>query len=230
MVAKSFEAGARGELWDDINWNLTFFHTINKNDIIFQSTGGATSNIGFFDNIGDTRRLGVEFNLRGKFWERVEWYTNYSFIEASFQNSFTISSPTHPNRNKETDLINVDKGDLLPGIPQHQLNAGFEVSILKSLKIGADILFNSGQHVRGDEGNYLPELEPYWVLNLHSSYAFNDNFSLFLLMENVADNKHETFGLLGESNELSDFESFSNPRFVGVAPPFGVWGGVRVTF
>ena len=230
VVAKSFEVGARGEILDDINWNLTFFHTINENDIIFQSTGGATSNIGFFDNIGDTRRLGVEFNLRGKFWERVDWYTNYSFIEASFQDSFTISSPTHPNRNKETNLINVEKGDLLPGIPQHQLNAGFEVTVLKGLKVGADILFNSGQHVRGDEGNYLSELESYWALNLHGSYAFNEHFSLFVLMENVTDNKYETFGLLGESDELPGFENFSNPKFVGVAPPFGVWGGVRVTF
>lgn len=230
VVAKSFEAGVRGKIWDDLAWNVTFFHTINNNDIMFQSTGGATSNIGFFDNIGDTRRMGIEVNLRGNVWDRVDWYTNYSFIEATFQDSFSISSPTHPNRNELTGLIGVDKGDRIPGIPQHQLNAGLEVTIIKGLKVGADISFNSGQHVRGDEGNYLSELEPYWVLNLHGSYAINDNFSLFVLMENVADNKYESFGLLGESNELPGFESFSNPKFVGVASPFGVWGGVRVTF
>ncbi len=230
VVAKSFEAGVRGSLWNDLAWNVTFFHTINKNDIIFQSTGGATSNIGFFDNIGDTRRLGVEVNLRGKLWDdRVNWYTNYSFIDATFQDSFTINSPTHPNAN-DSGLIQVDKGDRIPGIPQHQLNAGLEVTLFKGMKVGADILFNSGQHVRGDEGNYLSELEPYWVLNLHGSYAVTDNFSLFVVMENVADNKYESFGLLGESNELPGFENFTNPRFVGPAPPFGVWGGIRVTF
>ncbi len=230
VVAKSFEAGVRGTLWKDLAWNVTFFHTINNNDIIFQSTGGTTSNIGFFDNIGDTRRLGVEVNLRGKLWDdRINWYTNYSFIDATFQDSFTINSPTHPNAN-DSGLIQVDKGDRIPGIPQHQLNAGLEVTLFKGMKVGADILFNSGQHVRGDEGNYLSELEPYWVLNLHGSYAVTDNFSLFVVMENVADNKYESFGLLGESNELPGFENFTNPRFVGPAPPFGVWGGIRVTF
>ena len=230
VVARSFEAGVRGSLWNDLAWNLTFFHTINKNDILFQATGGATSNIGFFDNIGDTRRLGVEFNLRGKLWDRIDWYTNYSFVDATFQDSFTVSSPTHPNRNESTGLINVDKGDRIPGIPQHQVNAGLEVMVVRGLKVGADILFHSGQFVRGDEGNELSQLTPYWVLNLHGNYQINDNFSLFVLMENVADNKYESFGLLGESNELSGFEDFSNPKFVGTTPPFGVWGGVRVTF
>ncbi len=230
VVAKSFEAGVRGILWDDMTWNVSFFHTVNKNDIIFQSTGGATSNIGFFDNIGDTRRLGVEVNLRGKLWQdRIDWYTNYSFVDASFQDSFTISSPAHPMAN-EAGLIPVERGDSIPGIPQHQLNAGLDVTVFKGLKIGADILFNSGQYVRGDEGNYLSQLEPYWTLNLHGSYAFTENFSVFVLMENVADNKYETFGLLGQTNELADFQNFTSPRFVGVAPPFGVWGGIRVTF
>ena len=230
VVAKSFEIGARGKVFNDIAWNVTFFHTINEDDILFQATGGATSNIGFFDNIGDTRRMGVELNLRGKFWQRFEWYTNYSFVDATFQDTFRVNSPVHPNRNRETGLIEVEKGDRIPGIPQHQLNAGLDVTIFKGFKIGADILFNSGQFVRGDEGNFLSELESYWVLNLRGSYAINDNFSLFVLMENVADNKYESFGLLGESNELAGFENFSNPKFVGTAPPFGVWGGVRVTF
>ncbi|MGH8120874.1 MAG: TonB-dependent receptor, partial [Gammaproteobacteria bacterium] len=61
VVANSIEGGFRGSfkgpgMFSNVGWHLGGFHTVNKDDIIFISTGGISANEGFFDNIGDTRR------------------------------------------------------------------------------------------------------------------------------------------------------------------------------
>jgi hypothetical protein len=45
---------------------------------LYLTTGGALSNEGFYANVGDTRRPGVEAALAGKpFDDRIDWYANY---------------------------------------------------------------------------------------------------------------------------------------------------------
>lgn len=234
VVAESFEAGARGNWGRALAWNVGFFHTINKNDIIFQSTGGATSNIGFFSNIGDTRRVGVEAGLQGIFLNNWNWFLRYSFVNATFQDNFLASSPHHPNRietigadNEFSAVIPVQKGDRIPGIPQHSIKVGLDVPITRSFSVGGDGNFNSGQYLRGDEGNFLGQTEPYFVMNLHANYKVTQQLTAFLIIQNVFDTNYETFGVLGEANELPGFESFTDNRFLGPAPPFGAWVGFR---
>lgn len=237
VVAESFEAGFRGQIDKDTAWNVGFFHTINKNDIIFQSTGGATSNVGFFSNVGDTRRVGMEAGLSGVFREDWRWYLRYSFVDATFQNNFFVSSPTHPARietfganGEYSAVIPVEKGDRIPGIPQHSLKLGLTVPITTALTVGGDGMFNSGQFLRGDEGNFLGSTDPYFVMNLHANYQWTPNLATFLIMENVFDTDYESFGMLGEANELPGFQNYSNPRFLGPGAPFGGWVGVRLKF
>ena len=94
-MTKNFEGGFRGTLGSDVEWSVGAFHSINNDDIIFISTGGINSNEGFFDNIGDTKRVGVELGLSGS-WNKLDWFTNYSYLEATFDDSFTSSSPNNP--------------------------------------------------------------------------------------------------------------------------------------
>ena len=51
---------------------------------------------------------------------------------------------------------------------------------------------------------------------------------VFARIENVLDAEYETFGLLGEPDEV--FEDFEDPRFNGAGPPRGVWVGLRLKF
>jgi len=234
VVAQSFEAGARGGFGHKLTWNLGFFHTTNKDDIIFQSTGGATSNIGYFSNVGDTLRVGMEAGLSGVFLNNWSWFLNYSFVDATFQNNFLVSSPTHPNRietigadNEFSAVIPVKKGDRIPGIPQHSLKLGFVIPITKDFTVGTDGMFNSGQYLRGDEGNYMGQTEPYFVMNLNANYKVTKNLSAFVLVQNLFDSKYESFGVLGEANELPGFGGYSNPRFLGPGAPIGAWFGLR---
>ena len=65
VVARTYEFGARGKLpfGQGINWSLAFFRTDLQDDILFvvtQSTSG-----GFFQNVDQTRRQGVEAGVSG---------------------------------------------------------------------------------------------------------------------------------------------------------------------
>ncbi len=232
VMAKSFEAGLRGKVdmtrgtdGGNVTWNAGVFHITNEDDIIFQSTGGVSANEGFFDNVGDTTRRGVEFSLNGDN-DRLNWFLNYAFVNAEFCSPLTVTSPNHPLAGSDGE-IQVEKGDRIPGIPEHILKFGVFVVVTPKLTLGGDIVFNSGQYLRGDEANLLDETDEYAVVNLHGEYNINDYVSVIAKVENLFDAKYETFGLLGEPEEILGPE-FNDPRFLGPGTERGGWIGVRI--
>lgn len=230
VVARSFEAGLRWQADGSGNgggpyWSAGVFHITNREDIIFQSTGGVSANEGFFDNVGDTVRRGVEFVLGGE-TGRLSWFVNYAFVNAEFDTPFTATSPNHPLANAGGE-IQVRPGDRIPGIPEHFLKAGAFVSVTPRLSLGVDLVFNSGQYLRGDEANLMDETDDYAFLNLRGEFHFNEYVAVIAKFENVLDAEYETFGLLGEPDEILG-PAFDDPRFLGPGPEPGGWLGVRV--
>jgi outer membrane receptor protein involved in Fe transport len=226
VVTKSFEGGLRGTLNSGVKWNVGAFHSINNDDIIFISTGGISSNEGFFDNIGDTKRIGFELGFSGG-WGKLDWFTNYSYLEATFDDSFTSSSPNNPSADANGDIA-VEEGDRIPGLPEHNLKIGGDYHLTPKLTIGSDLVYNSDQHFRGDEANLLDTIDGHIVVNARASYQFNKNISVFANVNNLLDSDYETFGLLGEPEEI--FSGFSNPRFVGVGAPISGFVGMKIEF
>lgn len=232
VVAKSVEAGLRGQTDktgrdDSVNlaWNAGVFFTMNNNDIIFQSTGGVSANEGFFDNVSDTIRSGVEIALRGDYG-RMDWFINYSFVNAEFDDPFTATSPNHPFADDDGQ-IDVNKGDRIPGIPENMLQLGTSFAVTRQLVLGGEIVYNSGQFLRGDEANLLVQTDDFAVANLHGEYKINESLTVIAKVQNLFDVEYETFGLLGEPDEILG-PAFDDPRFLGPGPERGAWVGVRV--
>ncbi|MEZ5444743.1 MAG: TonB-dependent receptor [Gammaproteobacteria bacterium] len=225
VVAKSFEGGARGQVFGNINWNLGGFYTTNVNDIIFLATGGVTGNQGYFDNVGDTRRTGMELGLSG-LWNRLSWFANYSFVHATFEDEFVSTTPNHPLAGPDGTLP-VEEGDRIPGIPQHSLKLGADYQFTQAFSFGGDLVFNSGQYLRGDEANLLDTTDAYAIVNIRGEYRFGKHVSAFAVIENLFDTDYETFGLLGEANEV--FPNFTDNRFFGPGAPIGGWFGIKIS-
>jgi len=232
VVATSVEAGARGLLGHGLQWHIGAFHTVNEDDILFQTTGGPQANVGFFDNVSDTRRAGLELSLAQRF-TRFGWSVQYSLVDATFRDDFVVNSPNHPIFDDDPDspvIVGDDKllvrrGAKIPGIARHQANVGLDYAVNGRIRLGADLQYRSGVYLRGDEPNLLGKTDSFVVLNLRGELRLSDRLKLFARIENALDEDYETFGLLGEPDEV--FEDFSDPRFYGAGPPFGAWVGVR---
>ena len=235
VVTTSAEVGVRGSTAGGLRWNAGVFQGLSEDDILFQTTGGPTANVGFFDNVSDTLRAGIEVGLSQDL-ARLHWYLNYSLIKATFEDDFTVNSPNHPVFEDDPgapqivaeDRLLVGSNADIPGIPRHQANAGIDFAFNERLMVGADVVYRSGVYLRGDEVNLLDKTNDYAILNLRGEFRFSDWLTLFVRVENVFDEEYETFGLLGEPDEV--FEDFEDPRFFGAGPPFGAWMGVKLQF
>jgi len=231
VVAKTWEGGLRGTFsvdgnGDRVNWHVGLFRTTNADDILFQSTGGTQSNEGFFANVGDTRRQGVEASLSGTLLDkRLDWYANYTYLDATYLTGFSENSANHPDADDD-GLIFVKKGDRIPGLPKHSLKLGADFAVTKALSVGGDVIANSGQFLRSDEANLLGETAGYALLNLRANYTFNEHFSVFARVDNVFDRRYVTFGTLGDPGDI--YPNFDDPRFYGPGQPRAGWVGFRV--
>ena len=127
VVAHTVEAGLRGQFhpWTDaaLAWNVAYFHTDLDDDILFVNSPVAGR--GFFQNVGATRRQGVDVAARLT-TGRLLAYASYSFIDATFQSGFIASSEDNPGADANGN-IQVRPGDRLPGIPRRLLKLDEDV-------------------------------------------------------------------------------------------------------
>jgi outer membrane receptor protein involved in Fe transport len=221
VVAKTYEFGARGTLplGDAFEWSLAFFRTDVRDDILFVQT--ETTGAGFFQNVANTRRQGVEAGFKGSAWRRLKYYLSYAFVDATYQTSTTLASVTEPNG------VQVRPGDSIPGIPQQNLKFGAEVAVLDNLWVGADVVSVSGSYLRGDDGNQQPKLGGYTLLNLNVRYAPTKYLELWGRVDNATNANYATSGAL-------NWNAFADPisvqRFVAPGAPIAGWAGVKVRF
>ncbi|MCK5477940.1 MAG: TonB-dependent receptor [Methylococcales bacterium] len=235
VVATTWEAGFRGQfdnlLDGSLNWNVGVFHTINDDDIIFQSTSAGATNAGYFDNIGKTRRQGIEVGLSTNFFERWRISTNYSYIDAEYRTAFKSNSPSNPESDANGD-IQVERGDDIPGIPNHLFKFATDFDVLPEWTIGMDMIYNGSQYLRGDEANLNSKLGDYMVFNLNTEYRFNKHITIFGKLDNVFDRRYKNFGTYGETGDVLagiGLPENEEARFVGIGAPRAGWVGIRLS-
>lgn len=232
VVARTIEAGFRGNFTPfagaSAQWNAGVFRTDNDDDILFLPS--QIPGRDFFQNVGSTRRQGVEAGLRLRAG-RLLAYADYAWLDASFLTGFAEDSPLNPGADANGQ-IQVRPGDRLPGVPQHRLKFGASYGVTEAWTVGFSGIASSGQFLFGDEANLTPRTRPYVVLNLNTSYQVTKGVQLFGLVQNVLDAKYETFGAFSPVGEvpIAQVPGASNPRSLSPAAPVAGYAGVRFTF
>ena len=224
VVAETLEAGFRGE-FAGARWNASVFRTTNENDILFISAGALT-NQGFFDNVGETRRDGIELNIAGE-TGNVSWFANYTWLDATFRENIVFPSANNPTA--VDGEVAVAPGDRLPLIPSGIVKAGARVQIGDRLTVGGNLALGTDFHMRGDEGNDLGRIGDYFVVNLNAAYRIGERARVFLSIDNLLDEEYESFGLLGEPDEVLG-DAFTDNRFLSPGAPRAAWVGVELEF
>ncbi|MBV9590588.1 MAG: TonB-dependent receptor, partial [Hyphomicrobiales bacterium] len=127
VVSQTFEGGLRGkfampQLPGRFDWSAGFFRATNNHDIL--SVPSEITGFGFFQNVGRTRRQGVELALK---YTDDKWsaYARYSFLDATFRSHITLASPNNPFADANGDIF-VRPGDRIPTLPRNKLNIGVD--------------------------------------------------------------------------------------------------------
>jgi iron complex outermembrane receptor protein len=240
VISHTAELGLRGKVADasasgsEIHWNLSAFRTLLKDDIY----GIATSvSQGFFQNIGDTRRQGVEAGIN---WRSSVWSTffNYSFVQAEFRSPLVVPSPSSPYQDALGD-VQVEPGDRLPGIPEHRVKIGADLKVIPNWTVGATLNYVSSFFYVGDESNQLAPIPGYATVNLHTTYKPVEHLEVFASVSNLFNRKYGTWGILSDPtgingpgippNGVTNGPGVDN-RFLSPAAPLEAFGGVRISF
>jgi outer membrane receptor protein involved in Fe transport len=238
VVARNIEVGARGALGSALTFTASVFRTNLDNDIQFVSSGGGAISSGFFENVGQTRRQGLELGLEGGAGA-FSFSAHYSYIEATFETPLFLNSPNNSTAAPLTCAtctdIQVVRGDRIPGIPRHvvKLRAAYTAG---ALTLGVDLMGQSDVYARGDEDNRDANgpVPGFLLVNLDARYALSSRWHVFARIDNLLDRRYYTYGVLGQNVLTAPGNAFDltgatwrSEQFRTVGVPIGAWIGVQ---
>jgi iron complex outermembrane recepter protein len=232
VVSHTIEAGLRSQFQPfegaTLSSNLAYYRSTLNNDILFVNS--PIQGRAFFQNVGTTLRQGVDVSAQLKTGRLLAWVA-YSYIAATFQTGFTASSNNNPGADPNGN-IQVQPGNHLPGIPANLGKLGVDYKVTDAWTVGGTGIAASGQYLFGDEANMNLKTQPYFVLNLHTSYQITKNLQFFGLIENAFNTKYYTFGTFSPTSSvfIAQAPGATNPRSYSPAAPIAGTVGIRVTF
>ena len=238
VVAKTVEVGARGSIGANMQWAGALYRTDLDNDIQFVASGGGAANVGYFQNVGQTRRQGLELMGSAR-WGDLTLTLRYNHIDATFQSNFVAASPNNSTADAN-GAITVSPGDRIPGIPADSAKLRAEFNVSERWAIGATVVYASSQYAHGDENNQdvHGQVPGYTVTNLDTQFQLAPNLQLFANVTNLFDRQYQNFALLGANAFTGPDRTFGpalgidpvSEQFRGIGAPRGFWIGLRYTF
>ena len=211
VTARTFELGARGTVFGKVDWNVAAYDSRLRNDIQFITT---STTFGYFFNVGDTERRGVELGADARF-DKLTLSANYGYVQAEYRSPFTTA-----------DGEVVANGDRIPGVPAStfKLRAGY--SVTDDFHVGAALIAVGDQYAHGDENNDDPDgkVPGYAVVDLDAEYRIGQRLTVALNVDNLFDRKYATYGLAG----VTSIYTLATQPFLTPAPPRAVW--LKVTY
>ena len=234
VVAKTYEIGGQTLLANNLKLNASVYRSENNNDIQFVYASGS---LGYFNNVGKTRRIGLDTSLSGSYND-FNWAAGYSYVEATYQSDLTL--PNQVNSSGTGSVISVTKGDYLPNIPKHQFKLRLDYNIIPSWNVGTNINVFSDRFMMGNENNehtdngVLKGKTPgYTVVNIDTNYKIDSSWSLFGKVSNLFDKDYTNGGRMGQSildASGASAESARDVSFIAPGAPRAGWIGVRYEF
>jgi iron complex outermembrane recepter protein len=211
VVGTTFELGGQ-VVRGPMIVNASVYRTNVRDDISFIQSENAVFE-GFFANIGNTRREGVELSLQVLPSERLSLYANYAYTNATFRDPAEIFSIRADSSFAGAPLAGsnaVAIGDRLPLVPDHQIKFGGLLALPNGFQFGADARYIGKQWLRGDEANETTPLGGYFVGNLRLGFS-RARWEISAVVSNIFDSHHPIFGTFNENRQTGELERFLTP-------------------
>jgi iron complex outermembrane receptor protein len=205
--SRSFEVGFRGRWGPAQRLDVAAFIQDTENEIVFVIDPDTF--IGRNENLGKTRRVGLEGSFRARPSDGFELFANLTLLDADLR-----SGP--------------DAGNEVPLDPSERLAAGFVWELPAGFALHADGVYVGEQVLDGDESNEGPLLDDYSVVNARLSWSLQsaggghvvEGLTIFVGVRNLFDREYATRGIY-----VFDFTAGESIVFVTPAPDRRVSAG-----
>ncbi len=189
VVAHTMELGLRSELGNGLRFSGALFRTLSHDDIAFVNSG--FSQAGYFTNIGDTLRQGIELALRGRSgpWQ---WHANYTYLNATYQSLGVLTGPLSTATNPNT----ISPGTPIAGLPKQVLKLGADWRFTPQMSLGADWFIASSQTIAGNESGSRPELGTlagYSLLNVRGTWQIEPRWQAYVRLNNLLNKPYASY-------------------------------------
>ena len=176
-------------------FSMAAFRSDARNDIYLLGSDvevtGSTID-GYFANIGDTRRTGVELDGEVVLGGGATMYASWTGTRATFQTEAEIFSL---REDEEAGVENeIEEGDRLPLVPDQVAKVGAAWRHAVGLGVSADLRYVGRRYLRGDEANDTRLLGGYAVTDLQLSWA-RGMWGLTATLRNAAGRRYAAFGV-----------------------------------
>ena len=232
--ATTYEAGVRGRFGTAGAYRVAAFRTDLADDIQFVSAGSGAVSSGFFQNVGRTRRQGLELMARvasGPF----RFTAQYSLLDATFRTAFSEHSPANATADANGN-IPVNPGDRIALSARQALRLRGEWTH-GPFSLGLSALGIGSQYSRGNEDNADPagRVPGHAVAALDASWQPARHWVFFARVDNLLDARYTTFAILGVNYFRGPGGAFSVAQagaenFLSPASPRAAWLGIEYRF
>ncbi len=184
--SRSYEIGYRGRWADEIALDAAVFHIDTEDEIVFVPDP-AVPFAGANENVGRTRRQGVEVAFRGRPLDLLRVFASLTLTDAEFANG-------------------PDEGRDVPLVPGERLAAGIDLDLPARVVLRVDGLFVGEQALDNDPANEHGELDSYTVLNARVGWTLTPGATpaagrrgirFFAEARNLLDEPYATRGIVG---------------------------------
>jgi outer membrane receptor protein involved in Fe transport len=219
VVSKTYEVGMRGKFANLLKWRSSYYRTELENDILFNQSSLTT---GYFSNVGQTLRQGIEIGLDGKLGQ-LDYSLDLDRIEATYQSSFTVA-----NTSNSAAATPVQAGNLIPGIPQWVFKSRFSYPVTAQTRLGLGIQSQGSTFARGDDNNadVNGRVAGFTTVKLDVQHSVNKRFSLYAGVNNLFDTKYASYGALATNNITTG----ANEQFLSQGAPRSFYAGLQAKF
>jgi len=256
VVTRTWELGLRGQLAATA-WHGGFFRGRNENDILFVTS--EQSGFGYFRNVGETRRQGIELGVNAQAG-RVSFGAGYTWLDATFESEEIVNGESNSANDAARGgapglegSIAIEAGDRMPFVPRHMVRLSAGIQVTTKLSVDVSLTGVSSSIARGNENNlhtpdgiyYLGpgEAPGYAVVNLGAGYDISRSLRLLVQIDNLFDRRYYTAAQLGPLGFTENGAFIARPlpaldgeyplrhsTFYAPGAPIRAWIGTRVTF
>jgi iron complex outermembrane recepter protein len=211
VLATTYEVGGKWIVGATV-LTASVYRTDVRDDIGFIQSPNAIFQ-GFFTNIGDTRREGVEVGAQAFPAAHLSLYANYTYTRATYRSPVEIFSIRADSAYSASPLAGsnaVRIGAEIPTIPGHQLKAGGLFKATEWLGIGLDGRYTGRQWLRGDEANQTSRLPGYFIANARAGIELGA-WEVNTVVSNLFNTHRANFGTFNENRQTGELERFLTP-------------------